>query len=85
MKWNFFNSCTSGDIVAFFKGMEIVPDGIFHCTHADGRPSGEVGFEFSDVACIENVFSSESHRLCVLRCRHLWSLLTKKPLHVQFA
>lgn len=40
------HSCTSADIVAFFKGMEIVPDGIFHCTHADGRPSGEVGFEF---------------------------------------
>lgn len=39
-------SCTSTDIVAFFKGMQIVPDGIFHCTHPDGRPAGEAFVEF---------------------------------------
>lgn len=37
------NSCTSADITAFFKGMQVVGDGIFLCTHADGRPTGEVG------------------------------------------
>jgi hypothetical protein len=36
------NSCTSADITAFFKGMQVVPDGIFLCTHTDGRPTGEV-------------------------------------------
>ncbi|KAH7301659.1 hypothetical protein KP509_23G036900 [Ceratopteris richardii] len=41
-------SCTSADIVAFFKGMEIVPDGIFHCTHPEGRPCGEAYVEFAD-------------------------------------
>lgn len=39
-------SCTSADIVAFYKGMQIVPDGIFHCTHANGRPAGEAFVEF---------------------------------------
>ncbi|CAM6037574.1 unnamed protein product [Sphagnum compactum] len=39
-------SCTSADITAFFKGMQIVPDGIFLCTHADGRPTGEAFVEF---------------------------------------
>lgn len=39
-------SCTSTDIVAFFKGMHIVPDGIFHCTHPDNRPAGEAFVEF---------------------------------------
>lgn len=37
-------SCTSADITAFFKGMQVVTDGIFLCTHADGRPTGEVQF-----------------------------------------
>ncbi|KAG6551429.1 hypothetical protein Mapa_007075 [Marchantia paleacea] len=39
-------SCTSADITAFFKGMQVVPDGIFLCTHADGRPTGEAFVEF---------------------------------------
>lgn len=39
-------SCTSADITAFFKGMQIVPDGIFLCTHADSRPTGEAFVEF---------------------------------------
>lgn len=39
-------SCTSADITAFFKGMQIVPDGIFLQTHADGRPTGEAFVEF---------------------------------------
>ncbi|CAM6068914.1 unnamed protein product [Sphagnum tenellum] len=34
--------CTSADITALFKGMQVVADGIFLCTHADGRPTGEV-------------------------------------------
>ncbi|MCO5581588.1 hypothetical protein L7F22_035476 [Adiantum nelumboides] len=41
-------SCTSTDLVAFFKGMHIIPDGIFHCTHPDGRPAGEAFVEFVD-------------------------------------
>lgn len=39
-------SCTSADITVFFKGMQIVPDGIFLCTHGDGRPTGEAFVEF---------------------------------------
>eukprot|EP00249_Psilotum_nudum_P017256 c26237_g1_i1 orf=591-1967(-) len=39
-------SCTSADITAFFKGMQIVADGIFLCTHADCRPTGEAFVEF---------------------------------------
>ncbi|EFJ14378.1 hypothetical protein SELMODRAFT_446014 [Selaginella moellendorffii] len=39
-------SCTSADIMAFFKGMQVAPDGIFLCTHADGRPTGEAFVEF---------------------------------------
>uniref|UniRef100_A0A7I4A7R3 RRM domain-containing protein n=1 Tax=Physcomitrium patens TaxID=3218 RepID=A0A7I4A7R3_PHYPA len=38
--------CTSADITAFFKGMQVVADGIFLCTHADGRPTGEAFVEF---------------------------------------
>eukprot|EP00249_Psilotum_nudum_P011320 c23100_g1_i1 orf=403-1755(-) len=38
--------CTSADITAYFKGLQIVPDGIFLCTHADGRPKGEALVEF---------------------------------------
>eukprot|EP00250_Pteridium_aquilinum_P033242 c5358_g1_i1 orf=678-2033(-) len=41
-------SCTLADITIFFKGMEIVPDGIFLCTHGDGRPTGEAFVEFVD-------------------------------------
>ncbi|KAJ7526814.1 hypothetical protein O6H91_16G024000 [Diphasiastrum complanatum] len=39
-------SCTSADIMAFFKGMQLAPDGVFLCTHADGRPTGEAFVEF---------------------------------------
>jgi hypothetical protein len=39
------SSCTSADITAFFKGMQVVADGIFLCSHADGRPTGEVSLE----------------------------------------
>lgn len=45
------NSCTSADITAFFKGMQVVGDGIFLCTHADGRPTGEVGDSLSFETC----------------------------------
>lgn len=41
-------SCTLADISVFFKGMQIVPDGIFLCTHGDGRPTGEGFVEFVD-------------------------------------
>ncbi|CAM6102293.1 unnamed protein product [Calypogeia fissa] len=41
-------SCTSADITAFFKGMQVVSDGIFLCTHADGRPTGEAFVEFTN-------------------------------------
>jgi len=41
-------SCTSADITAFFKGMQVVADGIFLCTHADGRPTGEAFVEFAN-------------------------------------
>lgn len=41
-------SCTLADITVFFKGMQIVPDGIFLCTHGDGRPTGEAFVEFVD-------------------------------------
>ncbi|KAG0623825.1 hypothetical protein M758_3G204800 [Ceratodon purpureus] len=41
-------SCTSADITAFFKGMQVVVDGIFLCTHADGRPTGEAFVEFAN-------------------------------------
>lgn len=45
-EWLLFlvGSCTSADITAFFKGMQVVADGIFLCTHADGRPTGEVSW-----------------------------------------
>lgn len=39
-------SSTSADITAFFKGLQIVPDGIFINTHANGRPNGEAFVEF---------------------------------------
>ncbi|KAH9557410.1 hypothetical protein CY35_07G083300 [Sphagnum magellanicum] len=41
-------SCTSADITAFFKGMQVVADGIFLCSHADGRPTGEAFVEFTN-------------------------------------
>eukprot|EP00245_Coleochaete_scutata_P014153 TRINITY_DN5962_c0_g1_i1.p1 TRINITY_DN5962_c0_g1~~TRINITY_DN5962_c0_g1_i1.p1 ORF type:complete len:458 (-),score=101.37 TRINITY_DN5962_c0_g1_i1:1011-2384(-) len=39
-------SCTAADITAFFKGMQIAAEGIFMCTHQDGRPTGEAFVEF---------------------------------------
>ncbi|KAI5074845.1 hypothetical protein GOP47_0010806 [Adiantum capillus-veneris] len=39
-------SCTLADISVFFQGMQIVPDGIFLCSHGDGRPTGEAFVEF---------------------------------------
>jgi len=39
-------SRTAADITDFFKGMQVVADGIFLCTHADGRPTGEAFVEF---------------------------------------
>jgi RNA recognition motif-containing protein len=42
------SSCTSADITAFFKGMQVVADGIFLCSHADGRPTGEAFVEFTN-------------------------------------
>ncbi|CAK9218604.1 unnamed protein product [Sphagnum troendelagicum] len=33
--------CTSADITALFKGMQVVADGIFLCTHTDGHRTGE--------------------------------------------
>lgn len=39
-------SCSAADITAFFKDYQIAPDGIFLCSHPDGRPTGEAFVEF---------------------------------------
>ncbi|CAI5479761.1 unnamed protein product [Closterium sp. Yama58-4] len=41
-------SATSADIAAFFKGMQIAHDGIFLCSHPDGRATGEAFVEFAN-------------------------------------
>ncbi|GJP73739.1 hypothetical protein CLOP_g4427 [Closterium sp. NIES-67] len=41
-------SATSADIAAFFKGMQVAHDGIFVCSHPDGRATGEAFVEFAN-------------------------------------